>query len=244
MFLVLVAGLLLVRPSSNLANKCGAHRASQAQQLSRWEAEADARYRTLTKKYGTGKNKVLREKLIQMGIEDQSVRKWMMTLPQSQWTSAMGEEQRQTDLRLTAELKEIVRKYGWPTIPLVGVKASDSAMLILVHSPDHKWQKSMIPTLTALVNKGEIAGPDLATLIDKELVAAGHNQLFGTQFAFKNGKMMMYQVKAPAGLDARRAKWLLPPEAAYKFEMSQIYSGLCMTDQVSPPPAPVNNTGN
>ena len=237
---IFIIGLILTMQAPHSTDRTGVKSADRSEHLSGWEAELDARYRALEAKNGAGKDKVLREKLIRMGMEDQRVRTWMMNLPQSQWTPAMGKEQAKTDMRLTAELKRIVQMQGWPTIALVGVRASNNAMMILTHSPDHNWQKSMIPKLETLVQRDEITGPDLATLIDKELVAGGHKQLFGTQFAFRNGKMMMYKAGSLATLDARRAKWLLPPESVYKQEMAQAYSGLKMTDQIVAPPAPSN----
>ncbi len=150
----------------------------------------------------------------------------------------MQKEQVRADEELTAKLKTIVSDNGWPTMSMVGVKASEYAMLILIHTSDHAWQRAMIPRLERLADNDQIVGSGLAVVIDKELVAAGVKQRFGTQFKFADGEMAMYAVEDPAHLDDLRAKWLLPPEDVYKEMMSQIYSKLKMTNKVvSPEPS-------
>ncbi len=147
----------------------------------------------------------------------------------------MQKQQVRTDGELTAKLKIIVSEKGWPTISMVGGKASEGAMLILIHTSDHAWQRAMIPRLERLADSDQIVGSGLAVVIDKELVAAGAKQRFGTQFKFADGEMAMYAVEDPAQLDALRAKWLLPPEDVYKLMMSQIYPKLKMTSKVVSP---------
>ena len=85
----------------------------------------------------------------------------------------MQEEQARTDEQLTAQLKRIDSESGWPTIALVGAKASEDAMLILIHTSDHAWQRTVIPRLEKLADNEQIVGSGLAVVIDKERVAAG-----------------------------------------------------------------------
>jgi hypothetical protein len=63
----------------------------------------------------------------------------------------------------------------------------------------------------------------LAMVIDKELVAEGKLQRYGSQFRLINGEIAMYAVEDPANLDKRRARALLPPMDVYKNQMEQIY---------------------
>jgi hypothetical protein len=133
-------------------------------------------------------------------------------------------ELQKTDESLTDRLKQIVNSYGWPTIALVGIQASQAAVLILVHSPDHEFQRRLLPELQKLVEEKKIAGSDIATLIDKTLVAEGKPQKFGTQFSWKNnGPMVMNPVEDPEHLDQRRKIYLLPPMDLYKCEMQAMY---------------------
>ena len=228
--------LILTLPQSASPSEQSIETKTDAQhRLSKWEEAAEARYKSLIAKNGNGSDITLRTKLLQMGEQDQRVRQFMMTLPQDRWTPDMQKELARTDEELTAKLKTIVSENGWPTMSMVGVKASEDAMLILIHTSDHAWQSAMIPRLERLADNDEIVGSGLAVVIDKGLVAAGVKQRFGTQFKFEDGEMAMYAVEDPAQLDDLRAKWLLPPVDVYKQMMLQIYPKLKMTNKVVSP---------
>src|SRR6185369_10395085 len=106
-----------------------------------------------------------------------------------------------TDQRLTQALKQIVAEKGWPTIQLVGIEASNGAMLILTHSADHAWQRALLPMLEQFAEADKIDASMLALVVDKQLVADGKLQRYGSQFKFINGKMAMYAVEDPTHLD-------------------------------------------
>ena len=95
-----------------------------ADQEAAWENMAHVRHDALVKKWGGGSDSVLRERLAAMYVRDQEARKFMMTLPQSQWTEVLGKQQRETDAALTLQLKEIVTVRGRPTVRVVGINGS------------------------------------------------------------------------------------------------------------------------
>jgi hypothetical protein len=75
-----------------------------------------------------------------------------------------------------------------------------------------------------LVEGRKIVSADIATLIDKVLVAEGKPQRFGTQFSWKdNGPMVMDGVEDAEHLDQRREMFSLPPMSLYKRMMADIY---------------------
>ena len=133
------------------------------------------------------------------------------------------EQLRASDTKRTAELKQIVEQKGWPTIALVGIDASNGAMLLLTHASDHAWRAKMLPELQELADAEKIDASPLALVIDKELVAEGKLQRYGSQFMAIGGKISMYAVEDPSHLDDRRAEALLPPIAVYKQQMSRMY---------------------
>jgi hypothetical protein len=127
-----------------------------------------------------------------------------------------------TDARLTSRLKEIVARHGWPDISLVGVEASSAAMLILIHSSDHDWQRHLIPELERLADAERIDRHSIAYVIDKLLAAEGKPQRFGTQLETRDGRLQPVPVEDPAGLDQRRAAYWLGSAADYlKFAAAQ-----------------------
>ena len=196
-----------------------------------WEIAAQNRRDELVQKNGTGTDLPLQKQLLKMRDEDQAVRGFVHGQHTSNMTKEMIAKLPATDQRLTQALKQIVTEKGWPTIPHVGIEASNGAMLILTHSADHAWQRALLPTLEQSAEADKIDASTLALVVDKQLVADGKLQRYGSQFKFINGKMAMYAVEDPAHLDARRAKALLPPLNVYKQMLAQIYH-LQATDDV------------
>ncbi len=189
-----------------------------------WKKDIEQRRNALVAQNGSGTDAALRDELMAMKQQDQNARG--IDYGQTNKDKPAG-TMAEVDARLTDELKAIVAKSGWPTIAVVGLEASNAAMLILTHTRDHAWQQSMLPQLEQLADTGKIEGSQLAFVIDRELVSAGQLQRYGTQFktvAGDNGiEMAMYGVEDPAGLDARRSRVFLPPIEDYKQELERMY---------------------
>jgi hypothetical protein len=185
------------------------------------EKELHAKIRRLVQKNGNkGTDQELKQRLITMAKQDQAARAFDWSSPATKKTV---ERLQSTDERLTAELQQIIHEKGWPTISLVGLKASQDAALILTHSPDHDFQRKLIPELQQLAEDEKIVGSDIATIMDKVLVSEGKPQRFGTQFTISDGRAHMDPVEDPAHLDQRRAQYLLLPMTEYKKALAQMY---------------------
>ena len=193
-----------------------------------WMNDMAARHAELIKRNGPGTDAALRDKLIAMYARDQEARGVGTGKPA--YTAKMAA----VDVKLTAELKEMVARHGWPVIAMVGYDASNDAMAMLTHSPDHAWQLSLVPKLEKLAGEGKIDGSALATVVDKELVSEHKLQRYGTQFKVVDGGMAMFAVEDPAGLDARRAMVFLMPIKAYEGMLEQTYH-LKLSDTVVEP---------
>ena len=218
--IVLLLSLSLGIPSVLVAQKTAA--TSDAAEPA-WMVDLDHRREELVKRNGPGTDATLRDQLLSMADRDQSARGMQHGQPKSKEKLEMATNLAEVDAGLTTELKDIVAKSGWPTIALVGIEASNGAMLILTHTADHVWQLSLLPQLETLADDGKIDGSTLALVIDKELVAEGKLQRYGSQFKMLDGAMAMFGVEDPGTLDARRAKVFLPPMDAYKQMLSQMY---------------------
>ena len=193
-----------------------------------WMNDMAARHAELIKRNGPGTDAALRDKLIAMYARDQEARGVGTGKP------AYTAKTAAVDVKLTAELKEIVARHGWPVIAMVGYDASNDAMAMLTHSPDHAWQLALVPKLEKLAGEGKIDGSALATVVDKELVSEHKLQRYGTQFKVVDGGMAMFAVEDPAGLDARRAMVFLMPIKAYEGMLEQTYH-LKLSDTVVEP---------
>ena len=200
--------------------------------------DAARRRQELIDKNGPGTDAALRAQLIAMRDADQDARGVAHGEAKNKDKLQMASNMAEIDAQLTAQLKEIVAKSGWPTISSVGIDASNGAMLLLTHTPDHAWQLSLLPLLEKLADEGRIDGVPLSLVIDKELVSEGKLQRYGTQFKYIGGGMAMYGVENPGELDAERAKVGLPPMDVYKQQLEAMYH-LKATGKVVMATAPV-----
>src|SRR6185437_13152994 len=128
---------------------------------------------------GSGTDAALRTQLLKMRDTDQAARGFVSAPAAS--TKQRLQSLPATDAQLTEELKQIVAQKGWPTIALVGIDASNAAMLILTHTADHAWQQQLLPQLEGLADARKIDPSALALVVDKELVSAGKLQRYGSQ---------------------------------------------------------------
>jgi hypothetical protein len=191
--------------------------------LAPWQAEIQRRHQALMDLNGPGTNAALRDELLKMRDQDQQAR-GISTGATSEEHPGIAANLGEIDAALTAQLKTIVETSGWPTIALVGMDASNAAMLVLTHTRDHAWQGSLLPELEALADHRQIDGSALAFVIDKNLVAEHQLQRYGTQFkSMDDGTIAMYGVEDPAGLDKRRETVMLPPMDVYEQQLAKMY---------------------
>lgn len=117
----------------------------------------------------------------------------------------VGEVERM-DRTHAKRLKAIVEKYGWPTINMVGEKASDAAWLLVQHADrDLDFQLHCLDLMKA---GGNVKPLNIAYLTDRTLVAQGKPQIYGTQFYRPNGKdeYIPRPIREPESVDARRTE--------------------------------------
>jgi len=223
MFRAAILSLAASSLLSPFAVRASGQSAATAQsQPAAWEAALQQRRAELVEKNGPGTDAALRDQLLRMRDEDQAAR-GIAGGKSSGVTREMIKQIPATDTQLTAELKQIVAQKGWPAIALVGIDASNGAMLLLTHTPDRAWRAQLLPLLQQLADAGKIDASPLSFLVDKELVSEGKLQRYGSQFMAIGGKIAMYAVEDPAHLDDRRAAALLPPINVYKQQMASMY---------------------
>jgi hypothetical protein len=188
-----------------------------------WKAEIQRRHDALIAANGAGTDAALRAELLKMRDEDQRAR-GVDPDAKSKGHMQIATNLTEIDAALTSELKLIVSGKGWPTISMVGIDASNAAMLVLTHTRDHAWQVSMLPTLENLADQKKIDASTLALVIDKELVFEGKLQRYGSQFKqMDDGTIAMYGVEDPGGLDRQRARVMMPPIDVYKGMLAGMY---------------------
>jgi hypothetical protein len=128
------------------------------------------------------------------------------------------------DKKHTRALKRIIKQYGWPTIPMVGVEASMDAWLIAQHADhDRTFQKECLKLLKRLPAE-DISLHNIAYLEDRLLVAEGKPQLYGTQFDSIGPGMKPLPIKDEAYVDERRKKMGLGTLEEYRELMLKTYT--------------------
>ncbi|MDE2125560.1 MAG: hypothetical protein KGJ62_03140 [Armatimonadetes bacterium] len=121
-------------------------------------------------------------------------------------------------------MKRIVRRYGWPTIPMVGRDGAHDAWLLVQHADkDPRFQMQCLGLMQRAFTHRGVDGIDVAYLTDRVRKAQHERQLYGTQATFHGGTIVLDPVEDPANLDKRRARLGMGTEAQYLKQMAQVY---------------------
>lgn len=150
-------------------------------------------------------DKILAKKLVKLAGIDQKMRRQRRRT----WKFDVS-----IDKNNTRELKGIISKYGWPTISLVGKKASNAAWLIVQHADyDIKFQKRVLDLFKKIKaeNPKNINSQNIAYLTDRILVKEKKKQIFGTQFYWnKQGKLLPFSILNKRNVEKIRKVYNLP----------------------------------
>jgi hypothetical protein len=128
----------------------------------------------------------------------------------------------------TARLVEIFDEYGWPTFDLVGEDGSTAAWVIAQHADlDPAVQQRALELLRVAAEQGQASRGDLAYLEDRVAVAAGNDQVYGTQIRCSEDgtPVPATPIADEATVDERRSAAGLAPLADYVEEMAAICAG-------------------
>ncbi|WP_435058129.1 DUF6624 domain-containing protein [Streptomyces sp. bgisy060] len=121
---------------------------------------------------------------------------------------------RHTDHANTNVLRRILADHGWPGHRLVGPDAARAAWSIALHSDDEPdFQRAAATLLRRAVQVGDALVQHWAHLHDRALITSGHDQEYGTQLLLCADAIELCPLRAPEGVDARRATVGLPPIA-------------------------------
>ncbi len=155
----------------------------------------------------------LAKELGEMRDTDQKLRrKWAKLAKKGDRETAKFKKLTNTVIALdstnTERMKEIVAQYGWPTIDMVGKRASNSAWLLVQHADrDPLFQAHCLPLLKEASDTGFADPVNYAYLYDRVQVAKGQKQLYATQSSTNNGikKGSYYPIEEEAEVQNRRA---------------------------------------
>lgn len=156
-------------------------------------------------------NKILAAAINVMAVQDQKIRRT------ANQVGVWGSNINFLDKKNTTKLKTIIKQYGWPTISMVGKKASFNAWLLVQHADhDLQFQKRVLKILENIYKKNikDINPANIAFLMDRICVAEKRKQLFGTQFyCNKKGVFSPRPIANIKNIEKRRKEYNMRPFA-------------------------------
>jgi hypothetical protein len=158
------------------------------------------------------KSKIIARRINTMARIDQAIRKKMHKHKTSKWNS-------QIDKMNTLTMEKIIAMYGWPTIGMVGKKASHNAWLLVQHADhDTPFQEKCLRHIQKEFSSDpeSIQPKEIAYLTDRIAIHHGKEQIFGTQFRIKpDGKLELLPLKNRAKVNVLRKKYGLKTLQSY-----------------------------
>jgi hypothetical protein len=167
-------------------------------------------------------NHALRQELLDLAREDQADRQGFSDAIKTH-DPEYAKRLTANDAARTMRLKAIVADVGWPAATLVGRDGAEAVWLLLQHSEDSTWQKTMLPVVERAAAAGEIRRGDVALLTDRVLVRSGQPQRYGSSFSVVDGRLVADPIDDEDTVDSRRAQVGLPPMAEYARDLADMY---------------------
>jgi hypothetical protein len=133
----------------------------------------------------------------------------------------LGNAMQKQDRKNTEMLKAMVQKSGWPSISIVGPRASGNAWLLVQHADhDPAFQLKALRLMEPLAARGEVSKRNYAYLYDRIMLKLNGKQRFGTQFGGCDGSAYKLRpLEDEANVEALRKSHDLEPLGDYKKSM-------------------------
>jgi len=161
-------------------------------------------------------NKELQNKILKMAEVDQKVRK----------SGKFDIKKiRKIDRKNTKEMKKIIKGYGWPTISLVGKRASARAWLLVQHADrDLAFQKMCLTLIKKAAKNNDVSKWQIAYLTDRILTNRKKKQIYGTQIRFNKETEIVtpYPIKNPKKVNKLRKSFGLESLEKYIKKVTKI----------------------
>lgn len=108
-----------------------------------------------------------------------------------------------TDATNLARVQAILAQYGYPGKSLVGAPTNEAAWYVIQHAPDLIPQ--YLPMMKAAAEAGELPFSRYATMLDRQLMFEGKEQLYGTQArSDTHNTYFIWPIQQPAQVNQRR----------------------------------------
>jgi hypothetical protein len=169
-------------------------------------------------------NPALRDELLKMLEVDQQARQECAKGTTDDQMKCYVEISEKIDKPHTARLNEIFNQTGFPTLQTVGKEGLQAYMILLQHTTDESLRQKSLKPIKKAYKRKEIPPQDYANFVDRLLVHQNKPQIYGSNFDFKDGKLVMSVVKDRKNLAKRRKKIGLPTIEEYAKMLKEIYN--------------------
>jgi hypothetical protein len=153
----------------------------------------------------------VRKELLTMDRVDQEARMTCANGTADEQIQCLAKIAETIDAPNTRRLEEIYRQYGLPTKKLVGEDGFKAFMLLLQHCNSNLLREKRLKPIKNAFERKELSPLDYANFTDRLLLHQGKEQIYGSGFEIKDGKLVISKTKDIKNLDKRRAKIGLPP---------------------------------
>jgi len=178
-------------------------------------------------------NLPLRGELLKMVAVDQKAREECVKHDAEGQVKCLAETFEKIDKPHTKRLNEIFDRTGFPTMKTVGKEGVKAFMIMLQHTSDEVLRRKCLKPLAKGFKRREIPATDYANYVDRLLVHQNKPQIYGSNFDFKDGKLVMSAVKDRKNLDRRRRKIGLPPIEEYAKMLKEVYNLEVITSPIN-----------
>lgn len=143
---------------------------------------------------------------------------------QSEQMKLLWHEIKRKDSINLVKVKQIINRFGWPGIDLVGKKGAKTIFLVIQHA-DSLAQVTFLPLLREAVNQKNANPQYLALLEDRVLIRQGQPQLYGSQVKRnEKGENEFYPIWDEKHVNERRAAMGLEPLEKYAAYFNITYN--------------------
>jgi hypothetical protein len=180
-----------------------------------WDKQVEAYHQTLPTVAPS--DPALSARLVKLGFDDQKARQFNWSADDKKAIAHVNA----VDKRNMSAVRQIIAKYGVPSLHLVGSAGMNALFFIVQHSDDYAFQAKMLKVFQSRQDSG-IPLDEIAILEDRVLVHQGKPQIYGSQFTMEDGKLIQDQVEDLDHVDERRKTMFLAPIEVYKCVLAVV----------------------
>jgi hypothetical protein len=124
-------------------------------------------------------------------------------VPKAELNATIMTQMKRTDVSNLGRVQAILQQVGYPGKSLVGTPTNEAAWSVIQHAPATIPQ--YLPMLKIAAEKGELPFFRYATMLDRQLMNEGKEQLYGTQARnYNNQPPFIWPIQNSAQVNQRR----------------------------------------